>query len=407
MANLVFLLDYAPILVKSNKSAMIIYEFYDKFKDDTNTVVIKYEELVEHLGLATSTIRDAHKVLKNLKLIEPFKQSEVKAKKFQSVPYRMLPVVPISENKEALEYAENELNVSIQKGTKLRERFIREKLPSEYLDVLDVGKMKKAIENLGDVKSQIANCLATEFGLDRNMFKLLMEDKGFRENVVKTKREAKEAVSDSGSTKTTVSSTKKDIKVPKAYEQLMSVHISRKTKQEMKIDEWKSPQLLRYFCLCYEREYKVPYTFSKEPWNSKQMKDMKRILTAFKDDAQRATAYVDWVFVTKRKVLDGIDSGILAHDRMINEFNRKQNGTIQNTQITRNSSLPTNFLEWVGENVPNVDDFADCKTYYDLYWIREEHLQSGEDTPPELKALIAEAIKRELVPEGGNIEFAK
>lgn len=324
---------------------------------------------------------------------------------FQSVPYRMLPVIPISENKEALIYVEQELKVEIQKDTKLRERFIKEKLPSEYLDVFDVNKMKKAVESLGDVKSQIANCLAMEFGLDRNMFKLLMEDKKFKENVIKTKREAQSLINGVDVKKPV--SVKATVSVPKAYTQLMDIHINKKTGQEMKMSEWKSPQLLRYFCLCYEREYKIPYTFSREPWSSKQMRDMKMILTAFKGDAQQATMYMDWVFVNKRKVLDGIDSGILAHDRMINEFNRKRSTTSQSAQIKRNDPLPKDFLQWIDENISNIDDIADCKTYYDLYWVREEELQSGDETPPELKALINEAIKRGILPEKENIKFDK
>lgn len=412
MANLVFLLDYAPLLVKNHKSAMIIYEFYDKFKDDSGIVTIKYEELKEHLGLATSTISDAHNILKSLKLIEPLKQKDVKERKFQSVPYKVLPVIPLSENEDALKYVSNELNTEIQSNTQLKERFISQRLPEEFMVIFDVDRVKKVIEDLGEVKSQIANCLATSFGLDRNMFKVLMENKQFRQRFVEVKKLAqqqlKEKIQDQSKShvSNTVNSNGKTINsdAAKFYEQLMEIHIDRKTKQERPISTWKSPQLLRYFCLCYEREYKTAYKFNGVSWSSKEMKDMKRILTAFDEDAQQAMTYIDWVFTIKIKSLNGIDStGILAHARMINEFNRKYNGS-KKKSISRNDNLPQDFLDWIKIEVPNIEDLADCTTYYDLYWLREEQLSSS-DIADEIEKIINEAIRRGIVPSQGNIQF--
>ena len=66
MANLVFYLDYGPLLCRVYKSAFLVYHFYEKFQNDQGVVQFTYSDLNDHLGLASSTIQKCNSLLKKL-----------------------------------------------------------------------------------------------------------------------------------------------------------------------------------------------------------------------------------------------------------------------------------------------------------------------------------------------------
>ena len=88
MSNLVFYMDYGPLLSRVLKSAFLVYMYYDKFQNDQGVVQFTYSDLNDHLGLATSTIQKSNALLKKLKLIEEVESAQ--GKKYRLLPPKRL-----------------------------------------------------------------------------------------------------------------------------------------------------------------------------------------------------------------------------------------------------------------------------------------------------------------------------
>lgn len=390
--NLTFYLDYAPYLTQANPKAFILYCFYDKLKGDAGVAHLPFKDITSHLGIQNSTITKAHQTLIDLGLIERITDSE----RFRGNRYRILEPQPLDSNKKKELF--DKVNLTIDAS--FQEKFckVSTQIPDELLPLFDFDKMKEAYEALGgEGKFSIKN-LVKHFGLDVTIVRPFLKNESFisklydvrdkvKNSVTIVQKETKRSNVKRSVKKTTgVKSTKSNIEL---YKQFMEEgNLTRKDKKEMLIADWKSPQLLWYFCQLYKKKYGLDFTFTTSLYKSKEMKDMSRILGTF-NNAQEVKEYFDWVFNVKEKDLNGIDStGIVAHTRMINEF-KKTNSP------KASGKVGVDFKDWVKKNAKGFLDISDCETVDNLQFAQEA-VRTG-DADETTKKVIEEAIKRGIL----------
>lgn len=171
-------MDYGPLLSRVFKSAFVVYMYYDKLQNDNGIVHLTYNELNEHLGLASTTIQKANMVLKKLELIE-----EVEGDATSGKGYRLLPVKHLGEAKikEILQLSSAE---AYQVESSLRKKYLEDKIPYDFQQLLNKRVLKKAYKDLGrDFRRPRPLC--EYFKIDYHTFKLLSEKGG--ENSFKQK----------------------------------------------------------------------------------------------------------------------------------------------------------------------------------------------------------------------------
>jgi hypothetical protein len=168
MSNLVFYLDYGPLLTRVHKSALIVYLFYDKFKNDEGIVQFTYNDLNDHLGLATSTIQKSNAILRELKLIEEVESASGKK-------YKLLPVKKLTADlkKQILTQYTTE---DYSDQTSLRKKYLQDDIPLDFQQLLNKKVLKKAYKDLGTLRS--GKDLCQYFKIDFYTFKLLHERDG-------------------------------------------------------------------------------------------------------------------------------------------------------------------------------------------------------------------------------------
>lgn len=170
MSNLTFFIEYAPLLSRTNKSAFVIYMFYNKFQDDNGVVQFTYNELNEHLGLATTTIQSANTILKKLNLIEEVED------KAAGKRYKLLPVGPLPEATRLelmKEFQVEEYNTA----STLKIKFVQDTVPANFQQLLNKKVLKQAFKELG-TGFRNGRELCRYFKIDFHTFKLLHEKDG-------------------------------------------------------------------------------------------------------------------------------------------------------------------------------------------------------------------------------------
>lgn len=173
MANLVFYMDYGPLLSRVHKSAFLLYTYYDKFQNDQGVVQFTYNDLYEHLGLATSTIQKSNALLKRCGLIEELAGAGKR--------YKMLPVKKLTSTlrEEILTWTKTS---NYNPETSLRKKYLEDSIPAEYQQLLNKKVLKDAYKKLGSLKKPKQLC--GHFKIDYHTFKILFERDGqdsFRE----------------------------------------------------------------------------------------------------------------------------------------------------------------------------------------------------------------------------------
>ena len=186
MSNLVFYMDYGPLLSRVLKSAFVVYMYFDKFKNDQGIVQITYNELNDHLGLATSTIQKSLSLLKKLELIEEVESTQGKR-------YKMLPVKNLTPQlkSEILQLVEVE---DYNEQTSIKKRYLQDDIPADFQQLLNKKVLKKAYKDLGTLRSGKELC--EYFKIDYYTFRLLHELEGDSSFKVKFKSLAKEVESE-------------------------------------------------------------------------------------------------------------------------------------------------------------------------------------------------------------------
>ena len=176
---------------------------------------------------------------------------------------------------------------------------------------------------------------------------------------------------------------------------------------ELPIERWNTVQILRYFCLVYEKYNERKYTLifgRKNNLICREMRELAMVMQAFDGDAAQVVSYIDWIFREKNKVLrDGIlNTAIIKTTGMINEYKKKASRPIEHRDT---DPIREDFVSWVKENIPGIFKQYDFGCMKDLYWIKESYDQ-GVGTE-EVKRLVTEGIKRKIVPEKGNLLFKR
>lgn len=117
----------------------------------------------------------------------------------------------------------------------------------------------------------------------------------------------------------------------------------------------------------YREFFGTDYVFvpqNPNPYGAKEVKEAWKLLATFKNDAHEARRYIYWVF---KKVIRR--STNLTSFNYINApgIIRKYNLHAQKKRaITRSTQLPSGFLSWCKENIPNIFDEYELATVNDL-----------------------------------------
>ena len=367
MAALLFYFDYASELVKANPRAFALYMLYDKFQDSEGHVPLSFPEMREILKFNPVQLKEALEALVERGLVVEIEKGKYKVEKLGPIGFD-------SELKDRY-------NFSLGLG----------------LDsLLNIDKMKKAFNELGDTKFNIAQCLVKHFGLDKNKFTLAMETESFSAKIREVRSAVKSQVTiGAGSPIVSKSVAKSVTKTNPLYEQfLQEGNLKRGTKTELPLNEWKSPQLLWYFCILYKKKYGQDFLFVGNLYKSKEMKHMSQILETF-GSAVEVKSYFDWVFNVKEKDLNGIDStGIVASVRMMNEFRKTKTNAVRKTNSSV-SFIPPDFLDWIKANAISFLEVSNCKTIEDLKWAKRAVMQDEADDITKL--VVTEATGRGLL----------
>lgn len=164
MSSLVFFMDYGPLLNRAFKSAFIVYSYYDMFKNDEGVVQITYNELNEHLGLASSTINNANVILIKLGLIE---EVEGPIKKF-----KLLPIQPLTKEKKQEILLLTKVD-DYEDNSSLKRKYVEDNIPPEYNQFLNKKILRQAQKEIGSLTKMKSLC--KNLSMDYNTFKLIYE----------------------------------------------------------------------------------------------------------------------------------------------------------------------------------------------------------------------------------------
>lgn len=175
MANLVFYMDYGPLLSRINKSTLIVYMYYDKFQNEDGIVQFTYSELNEHLGLATSTINKCNSLLKKLELIEEVDSTQGKR-------YKLLPVKKLTFDLKT--QITEKVGIDYDQNTSLRQKYLEDKIPPAFNQFLNKKSLQQAYKKIGSLRK--AKSLCEYLKVDLYTFKLLIERDGDFKSKFKT-----------------------------------------------------------------------------------------------------------------------------------------------------------------------------------------------------------------------------
>lgn len=387
---LILLLDYAPLL-QGQPQALALYLYYDASKGKDNMVHISYNAISQHLGISKPTISSCIKVLREYGLIKAPEQSDdgppCHSHHAEIPPLRSLTNVD-----------REKLFKSVDRPvlTDVRQNLLEpENLPLEYQQLFSPKDLQRALDKLGSDNFNIKH-LIEFFKLDENVVRLWNSSPAFKKKFNACRQEILSGTAKPVSLRKE-KKERKERSADETYDGLMKVHLSRKTSEEIPVEEWKSPQLLRQFCLLYEQKNNCRYVLVGDSFSSKELKDMKRLLTIFEDDARKSVKYLTWVFEHKNKVLPGgvLSTGICLHPRMLNEFQKANT----KTEFFQTDPIDEDFQKWILKNVPDV--VQRVKYMRDLYWLKDEY-DAGE-ADKEAKVIVEEGIRRRIIPAKGNI----
>lgn len=174
------------------------------------------------------------------------------------------------------------------------------------------------------------------------------------------------------------------------------------------MSQWKSQELLSYFCNRYQEKYNTKFVFAdrEKIYKGKEIRDLHILTTRF-DNIQDIVNYLNWIFDVKiSENLNGLErTGILHHNALINEYlRRKSSGTLANIKKQKGTDpIDKNFIEWVKKNVSEYLGLYPLETLRDLYWCIEAK-ESGEAEECVLK-VITEAEKRGIIQRGQQLSL--
>jgi hypothetical protein len=124
--------------------------------------------------------------------------------------------------------------------------------------------------------------------------------------------------------------------------------------------------IIGFFCYCYKEFYKIDYIFvpqSVNPYNCKECRDALLLLKTF-NDANVVRKYIHWFFNKFLNPSIEISSlGYLNSPGIIRKYNLYFK---KSKFLNRASELPSNFIFWCKENIPEIFDLYSLETMNDL-----------------------------------------
>jgi len=401
--------DYMPVL---SPQAVIVYMCYYSLCDENNVVDVTYSDLTEHLGIVSNTIKSVNDQLVEMGLIEIVTKDDKDSPECYSPNRkRLIKLMP------ARAFSTENRNQYFKKENRIINSAIREqaldikRLPSGYQRLFNKKDLRLAFKKLGRDRFTVSN-LIEHFGLDKEKVRLYLSNRKFKVQVVdKMKGIADEISGEIIQEELSEIIKKKEKKTYKTAEEMYAL-VMRADKDVsgnvIPIEKWRVLQLLRHFCILFEKSSNACYTVmpSKrdDPLKIKEMEDMSVVLKAFNDNPVEAVKYITWVFDNKEsKLKDGIwGPGILRVPGMINEYKKKSSKPVS---FKDKDSIDSLFIEWVKVNIPKIYEQHELDSMRDLYWIKEKY--NTGDITEEVKGVIEEGIKRGIVPKEGNLVFKR
>ena len=146
LIGMVFYIDYLPILITKSSVAIYLYFIYHRCINRTTKIFeMRYKDLSEQFGFATSSIIKANKLLSKLKLIKLTKENG------QIIQIELLEIRPIEEIKRVQIYNK----YSLKLDTKFRMAFSNKAAPKfkRALKVIEVQETRIFLDKYNEAMS--------------------------------------------------------------------------------------------------------------------------------------------------------------------------------------------------------------------------------------------------------------
>lgn len=376
--NIIEALDILPQLVDEDPKAALVYSTAKQFCDKKGRLTVKLKMIGDHLGLSPQQLKEKCRILKKRSLI---------AKDGSGV------VLP-----------EQRTFISSSPQTDLRQ-FALEGIPQGFEALLDEKQMYDCYTTLGTQLWKVLAQVANYFRVDYPTLVRLMYNPHFKQGFLAVRKKVEQAAEITGQKVTRRRKKKQPSKpIPELVKQLIEeVHIRNGI--EIPRSEWKSPQLLRVFVLMYKKRYQEDYHFTTNPFSSLEMREIKKITSAFGDDPTVTIEFLKWCFTVKsleKAVINPLRIRFCSSDNVIREFMRlKEQGQLNKGSATvetpaRSDVLPTEFIEWIVASHGEMQQIYHFSKREDLVWLKEAY--NSDELPDErLKPILEEAIQRNLI----------
>lgn len=150
----------------------------------------------------------------------------------------------------------------------------------------------------------------------------------------------------------------------KFYDEYLQLY---REKENWDVDKNKVTCIIGFFCHMYRDLFETDYVFvpqNPNPYGAKEVKEAWKLLATFKNDAHEVRKYIYWVFKKIiKKSTDLVSFNYINASGIIRRYNlhvRKKQA------ITRSTKLPSGFLNWCKEHIPNIFDEYELTTVNDL-----------------------------------------
>lgn len=383
--NTIFALDYAPFLAVNKPELLACYLIIRNFSNSKGKCEVSPALIQEHLrqvpGLVDFNIDNALAELESCGLISQ-EQEQIKV---------------IAE-----------LLCSKTIVSQLKDYAFSDQLPAGYEALFDEKLLYQCYTTNGNVLWKVLAEVSRFLGLDFIVVKRLLENPKIKQRFLELRKKVEEIAEISGQ-KVTKRKLKKasDKTVSELYEQLMTeVHL--KNGEEIPVAEWKCSQILRQYCLCYKERYGQDYIFTASPFGSFEMREAKKILTAFDENATETVQFLKWCFEKKSHeatIKYPLTPRFCSNDNVIREFRQNGTGPVQQVaKVERKSALPTSFIEWIVANYPHIQETYHLSKLEEIVFMKKAYDEN--DLPhPDMKHVVEYALQIGLLPKTGEVSF--
>lgn len=365
--NTIDVVEYFPTLYRENPLAIPVYSTLKHFCNKQGQCDITLSDVAENLSIDPIGMRSVCEIL---------------------VRHGLLIKQPTG-------FLINMQPKRLKHSSKLENYAFGDTIPNGYEALIDEKQMYRCFTTNGLALWSILAEVCRFLNLDYFVAKRLLENDNFKQKFIAIRKKVEQAAEISGM-KVTKRVLKKgsDKTITELYDQLINeVHL--KNEHEIPRHEWKTPQLLRWYCLEYKKRYNEQVVFTRSPFGGPEMKALKQVYEAFDQKGDQAADYIDWCFSTKSNdpgLKYPIVPNFIAHDRVIKEYKTRDATTFHNKPKQTNSAdLPTSFIGWVVENHPKVQETYHLSKQQDVVWLKKA-LTEEQVKDPDVVAVVEHAI---------------